>query len=1147
MAGFSDILTSNPEFISALDSCSMGKYPLHITGMSGSQKNHFIYSLCKHLNKKCLVITYDEAEAGRISHDLSFFFGVEALQFKNKEYVFYDIDASTHTSEISRLKVLSRIKSGNPVVTTIDALAKFTVNPKVFADSFIKLSTGDVIDVSEFASKLVSMGYKRCAMIEGIGQFSIRGSIIDVFSPCHDNPVRIDLFDDEIDSLREFDITTQVSSDNVSFVDICPVREIVYDSSKAKEVAKVLRLTKNENFISDAEKLEQNGYFSSLDKYMPYFYDRLYTLIDYIDDDTLIFMDEAKQLNERSKVSCKECGEMITDMLDKGIFPRSKMSYMLDYNQIATLLERRTMVSVSSLSHSCPGFSPASLVGVTAKSIQTYSGKSEFFFDDIKYWKHNNYRIIIVLSGEQRSGNMISTLSDAGIEAALAGYDNALPEYGQIYIVSGTVTRGFEYPTAKTVVITDGETSVRTNKIKVSKSKNSRDVIKSFEDLSKGDYVVHRTHGIGKYMGIAQLKVDNVTKDYLKIKYKGSDILYVPTNQLDFLYKYTGGETSSVKVNSLGGSQWNKTVSRVKASVAELAQDLINLYAERSAIKGHVFAEDTPWQKEFEESFIYEETEDQIRSINEVKADMEQGKCMDRLLCGDVGYGKTEVAIRAAFKCVMDGMQVAYLVPTTILAQQHYNTFSARMGEYAMDVQMLSRFRTKKQQEKTISGLKAGNVDVVIGTHRILQKDVKFKNLGLLIIDEEQRFGVGHKERLKEIKKDVDVLTLSATPIPRTLNMAMVGIRDLSVLSAPPNDRYPVQTFVMEYNESVVANAINRELDRHGQVYYLFNRVDGIERAAAKLRELVPEARVAVAHGRMSENQLEEIMMSLLEGEIDVLVCTTIIETGLDVSNVNTIIIENSDCLGLSQLYQLRGRVGRSNRLAYAYLTYHPGKILDSVAHKRLQAIKEFTEFGSGFKIAMRDLEIRGAGNLLGKEQHGNMNLVGYDMYCQLLEQAVKETKGEKYRPPMEVTVDIKTDAYIPEYYVEYEKQRIDLYKKIATITDMDDYYEIQGEFIDRFGDIPKCVTNLLDISVIKSWCAICEISEVIQKEKTVDFTFTDDANPDAVIKLINEYSGKVKFVSGKKSVLMYKCTEDVVSNIKIILQKLVKTIQEAG
>ncbi len=1144
MQGLNKILIGSAEFEGVTENIRSGKCPVHITGMTGSQKSHFIYSVCTELGKNCIVITYDEAEAGRISNDLSFLFCRETPVFKNKDYVFYNIDASSRTSEISRVRTLWELNKGASVVTTIEAVSKFTLSPHSFEKSVFEITMASVIDIKELSNKLISMGYQKTVTVEGEGQFSIRGSIIDIFSPSSKNPYRIDLFDDEVDSIREFDPTTQLSIQNIQSFSVIPVREIIYDSDKAIEVAGVIKRLKNENFMADIERFEENGHFQSLDKYLPYFYDRIYTLLDFAKEDTLIFVDEAKQLQEKSKIIYNEHSETVTELLKKGLFPRNKMKYMLDYSDVIFSIPAKNMLSISSLSHSCPDFSPAALAGITAKSINSYNGKIDFLFDDLKYWKKNGCRIILVLGNEAKTKTMQKALDDAGIEASFAPLENALPDYGQIYITVGNLTKGFEYPNSKTVVISDGETNHTRMKRKFEKV-NSRDVIKSFEDLQKGDYVVHRSHGIGRYVGITQLVVENVTKEYLKIKYGGSDILYVPTNQLDFLHKYNETEGTKVKLNTLGGSQWSKTISKVKSSVTELADDLIALYAARSEIKGHIFSPDTPWQKEFEDKFIYEETPDQLRCIKEVKDDMEKGKCMDRLLCGDVGYGKTEVAIRAAFKCVMEGMQVAYLVPTTILARQHYSNFAARLGEYAMKVEMLSRFRTKKQQEKTVAGLKSGSIDVVIGTHRLLQKDVKFKNLGLLIIDEEQRFGVGHKEKLKEIKKDVNVLTLSATPIPRTLNMAMVGIRDLSVLSQPPGDRYPVQTFVMEHNETVIVNAIRREVERNGQVYYLYNRIDGIERVASRLAEAMPDVRIGVAHGRMNETQLEDIMMQLLDGEIDVLVCTTIIETGLDVANVNTIIIENADRLGLSQLYQLRGRVGRSNRMAYAYLTYFPGKVLDSVAHRRLQAIKEFTEFGSGFKIAMRDLEIRGAGNLLGKQQHGNMNLVGYDMYCMLLEQAVKEKKGEDFRSPLEISVDINEDSYIPSSYVEYEHQRIDMYKKIAAIDTEADYYDIQAEFIDRFGDIPKSVNNLIEIAYIKHLCRICEISELVQKENSVTMTFTDFANPDAVIKLIGEYEKDMRFISGAKNYIVYKFKGGAIDNIKIILQKLVKATQE--
>ncbi|MBQ7901020.1 MAG: transcription-repair coupling factor, partial [Clostridia bacterium] len=723
-----------------------------------------------------------------------------------------------------------------------------------------------------------------------------------------------------------------------------------------------------------------------------------------------------------------------------------------------------------------------------------------------------------------------------------------LPPAGSVVICEGSLERGFEYPTIRTVVVAEGDIFVRRKKKKTRQAVSSKDKIRSFDELSIGDYVVHRVHGIGKYVGLTQHTVGNVIKDFLKIQYKGTDVLYIPTNQLDAIHKYVGAtEGVGVNLNSLNGTKWKNTVNKVKQSVEEMAGQLIKLYAARQSVPGHVFEPDTPWQKDFEDDFAYDETPDQLRCIEEIKADMEQGKCMDRLLCGDVGYGKTEVAMRAAFKCVMGGLQVAYLVPTTLLAQQHYNTFRSRMENYGINVELMCRFRTAKQMANTTERLKQGKVDVVIGTHRILSKDVEFKNLGLLIIDEEQRFGVGHKEKLKELKTNVDVLTLSATPIPRTLNMAMIGIRDLSVIANPPQNRYPVQTFVMEYNADVVKNAIERELVRGGQVYYLYNRVDNIESKAAKLRMLLPDAVIEVAHGQMTERQLESKMLDMMNGDIDVLVCTTIIETGIDIPNVNTMIIDNADMLGLSQLYQLRGRVGRSNTLAYAYLMYQGNKVLDETARKRLSAIREFTEFGSGFKIAMRDLEIRGAGNLLGKEQHGNMNLVGYDMYCTLLGEAVARLKGEKVEEKQEVQIELKIDVHIPDTYIDSEQQRFDMYKRISDIVTEEDYYNMQSELIDRFGDMPKSVENLLDCMYIRSLAEKLNIVSIVRNGNEVMFTIGDAISPEAIVTIMHEYKGKIMFSSGEKSYLNYKYDNNLLYNIKIILQKLINITQEGN
>lgn len=1140
MKAFSTMLEGMSEFSALCSEAAAGRTPISVTGTTGSEKSHFIYAASQALNKKCVVIAADEIEAHRIYEDLSYFYSDNVLLFKTKEYVFYDVDSSSRKRETDRIRTLANMGKSDAVVTSIQAIAQYTLPRKLFDEYTMHIAVGDVLNRDEFAEKLNFAGYKRVPAVEGVGQYAVRGSIVDVFTPTESMPIRIELFGDDIDSVRLFDVITQVSAEQKDYAVICPVRELLYTAEEADKVINLIKKQKNENLGNDIEKLSNQHYFASQDKYMTFFYKEFPSFMDYIDDDCLIFIDEPNEAYERAKVSREETEQTISDLLDKGVFPKFKGEFMMSYSDIIAKAEKRQLVSLSTLSYATPEFKPKSLLSITAKTLQSYGGQLAFLYDDIEFWRKNGYRMIMVTSTHAKAEAFSREFTDRGYPHHINDGADTLPEAGEILITIGNLSKGFEYPTIKTAVISDGEI-VRAVKKKRTRTSDSKKAIKSFDELNAGDYVVHQTHGIGQYVGVEQLTVDKVIKDYIKIKYRNSDILYVPTGQLDMLHKYIGSEAKNVKLNSLGGTDWQRTTGKVRQSVEELAEDLIRLYAERSSIQGHKYPPDTPWQQEFEDGFPYEETADQTRSIAEVKADMEQGKSMDRLLCGDVGYGKTEVAMRAAFKCVMDSMQVAYLVPTTILAQQHYNNFCMRMKDFPIKIEMMSRFRTKKELENIARRVSEGDVDIVIGTHRILQKDVKFKNFGLLIIDEEQRFGVGDKERLKEMKTNVDVLSLSATPIPRTLHMAMVGIRDLSVLTEPPQDRYPVQTFVLERNDAVLENAIERELARGGQVYYLYNRVEGIERKAAELKAKFPDAGIAVAHGKMNEAQLEKIMMSLMEGEIDILVCTTIIETGLDVSNVNTIIIENADRLGLSQLYQLRGRVGRSNRLAYAYLTYERSKILDNVAQKRLQAIREFTEFGSGFKIAMRDLEIRGAGNLLGKQQHGNMNLVGYDMYCMLLEQAVNNIKGIEAPPKSEVLVELQIDAYIPKDYIEFEWQRVEMYKKISAIDSEEDFYDVTDEFIDRYGEIPQPVLNLLDVGYIKYLARQAGVDEIVQKGEHVEFISRGGVSADKAVALINEYHGKIRLGTGEISSLRYRFEHPLTDNIKFILQKLSK------
>lgn len=1145
---FAHLLDEMPSYRALCDFVNKGTAPVHTYGLTGSQKSHLIYSLCKATGKKCLVVAPDDTQAGRIKEDLSFLFCDGVYSYPAKEYVFYDVDAINHGAEYARIRALGALNDASAVVTTIKALIQYTIPKDIFKEYTFCLKTGDIIDADKLCQMLSVGGYRRTSVVEGAGQFSRRGSIIDVFCPSGKYPVRIELFDDEIDSVREFDKDSQLSLKTIKKCTITPVRELVYNKTELSSVCEKITRQKNENLNSDVTKLNSQYYIPSADKYMPFVYDEITTLCDYIDDNWIVVFDEPTALFESANGFCTDTATIISSLLEKGIFPKTKKPYFINYSDAVSRLSSK-IVSISALSYSTPEFAPKELVNFTAKQAQNYSNNTDFLVQDIKFWKSNNYLIIIGLSGKKQIASMQTLLEQSGIEVAVLQDTTKLMPYGTVCICEAALSHGFEYPSIKTVVVCENDIFQTRKKRKMySDNSNSRDKIRSFDELTVGDFVVHNIHGIGKYMGLTQRKVENVVCDFLKIQYKGTDTLYVPTNQLESIHKYVGaGENTNVTLNSLNGSKWRTTVKKVRESVEQMAGELIKLYAARESANGHVFEPDTVWQSDFEDDFPYEETPDQLKCIQEVKQDMEQGKCMDRLLCGDVGYGKTEVAMRAAFKCVMGGLQVAYLVPTTLLAQQHYNSFRSRMENYGINVELMCRFRTPKQQAETLNRLKAGTADVVIGTHRLLSKDVEFKKLGLLIIDEEQRFGVTHKEKIKQIKNNVDVLTLTATPIPRTLNMAMVGIRDLSVIASPPQNRYPVQTFVMEHNYDVIKNAIERELARGGQVYYLYNRVDNIAVKAAKLRELIPDAVIDVAHGQMSERELENKMLDMINGDTDILVCTTIIETGIDIPNVNTMIIDNADMLGLSQLYQLRGRVGRSGTLAYAYLMYQGGKVLDETARKRLSAIREFTEFGSGFKIAMRDLEIRGAGNLLGKEQHGNMNLVGYDMYCSLLGEAVAKLRGKKPDEKNDVHIDLKLDVHIPSSYIENEHQRFDTYKRVAAIYSEEDYFNMQSELIDRFGDMPKSVENLIECMYIKSLCETCGVKSLAKTPGGIMFAIGNNISAEAIISLVQEYNGKIMYSSGETSYLCYKNEDKMLYNIKIILQKLIKLTQPSN
>ncbi len=1133
------------------------KRPLNITGPSDSQKAHLCHALCLHSQRKGIFIAFNEMQARRYFEDFSFFLGDDAVFFPSKEIMFHDVEAKSNEALFERIKALDRIVRGDYriVVSSVEAVVHKMIPPSLFQDSILEITEGATIDLEAFTRQLVMMAYERVDIVETAGQFAIRGGIIDIFSIDGDFAARVELFGDEVDSIRQFDTNTQRSVGKLKSVRIIPAREVIYPQDKMDQIRHKVSVDLKkqgkgssglaQKINGDMERIQEAHYFPGIDRYIPYIIDDPHCLTDFAGDDVLVFMDEPARQKQRLDNLLLEQYEICRGLMEKEqLLPGSQDMYF-DYLGLESKYEKRKLILLNAINAEGISSKAGKAINIPGRLIGSFQGHIDLLCQSIREWKELKSRIVL-LSGTRGRGERLSeTLAEKGIEAVYRDNVPAALLPGQLIITHGSLNKGFEYPTAHFVVVSDKEVFGQDRKhARSSRSKGIR--IEIFTDLKTGDYVVHETHGIGLYVGIEKLVVEGIKRDYLKISYQDNGYLYIPTNQLDLIQKYIGSEGKAPKLSKLGGTDWYKTKTRVRESLRELAEELIRIYAQRQAARGFTFSPDTVWQKQFEEQFPYDETEDQLKCIEEIKEDMESGKLMDRLLCGDVGYGKTEVAIRAIFKAVMDGKQVAYLVPTTVLAQQQYTNFLERMKDFPVTVEMVSRFRSQTEQKRILKDVKTGNVDVLIGTHRLLQKDICFKDLGLLVIDEEQRFGVTHKEKIKNITPDVGVLTLTATPIPRTLHMSLVGIRDISVIEDPPEERYPVQTYVMEYNRDVIGDAISRELSRKGQVFYLYNRVRSIDVKASEIQNLIPDARVAVAHGQMNERELEDIMFSFIKGEYDVLVCTTIIESGLDMPNVNTIIVEDADRMGLAQLYQLRGRVGRSNRLAYAYITYKKDKVVTEVAEKRLQAIREFTELGSGFKIAMRDMEIRGAGNLLGPEQHGHMESVGYDMYCRLLDEAVRELKGEPLRKGVgEISIDINISAYIDDAYISVENRKIEMYKKIAAIRDHKDVLDIEDELIDRYGDIPTPVRNLVSIAYIKALAGSLGFSSVSEKNDSVMFQIgnTKEFNISAIGQLAAKYKRQVLFNAGANPYLMYRAMNvergKILDNIKIMLQDL--------
>ena len=1126
--------------------------PLSVAGLSDGASAQFICQLAA--GKRGIVILPNELDAKAFYEDIKFF-DKGTLYFPTKDYVFHNIDAFGKENERARLEVLDKFinREDVKIVTSLEAIFKYTIPKEKFLNLRIPISSGTEIEIEKLSKDLVLMGYTKEDMVEGVGQFSVRGGIIDIFSPNYPNPFRIELFDTEVDSIRFFDEETQRSLENCMDILIIPTREAVTSeedrfrleeylvSEKKKLKKKEISEKLIETLDKDLEKLKESGEVQAFDRYMPIVYGGVPTLADYLEKDDFVFLIEPKKIAERAKNLAKEEAETLLGLSENGIIAKAKGGYFGDYKEIKEKFQGAKIISINSLNHSSIDYKYNGIFNFETRTTINFHGKIEYLYDDLKRWCEEKYSVAILVANRSRGENLAGSINEKGIISRYL-HDDYQFEPGKVSIIKGELKKGFEYPKAKFVIISDREIFSVKPKRRRRKDENTNR-IKSYTDINPGDYVVHQAHGIGQYMGIHKMSVSGYTKDYLKIQYRGTDVLYVPVEQMNYLYKYIGSTDRAVKMNSLGGSEWKNTKAKVKKSTDDMAKQLVNLYAQREQMKGYAFSEDTPWQRDFEDTFVYSETDDQLRSIDEVKKDMEKPRPMDRLLCGDVGYGKTEVALRAAFKAVCDSKQVAYLCPTTILAMQHYDTFSRRMADFPVKVEMLSRFRTKKQQEEILKKLRKGEIDVLIGTHRILQKDVEYKDLGLLIIDEEQRFGVADKEKLKELKKDVDVLSMTATPIPRTLHMAMISVRDMSILEEPPENRYPVGTYVLEHDDSVIHDAIRKEIARGGQVFYLYNRVKGIYHVAESIKKAIPEARVKVGHGKMNEDELEDIMYEMVEGKCDVLVCTTIIETGLDIPNANTIIIEHADRMGLAQLYQLRGRVGRSNRAAYAYLTYRRDGTLTDIAEKRLRAISEFTEFGSGFKIAMRDLEIRGAGNLLGSQQHGHMDSVGYDMYCKILKESVRDIKGitEETREP--AALDIQVDAYIPERYIENVNQRIDMYKKISVIENQEEREELIDELIDRYGNVPRSVMNLMEIALLKALATELGMTEIVAKENHILFKFSKSGfDPMILMKMIQKFPREVSTKpTSDEPVIIYRPKEKnkVLGNIKFILHEL--------
>ncbi len=1158
-------LQNIPEYKLLMESVSKGE-AVAITGIGQINRSHLTAGICHDTDRPVVLICQDDISAKRLSQELSAFLGVTAPSLPNREMTFYDAAVISRSWEQRRIQQLYRLAVGETKlqIFTWESLSQRTMPPKTLLQAAFSLEIGREYNQAQVLERLTASGYSRCQMVEGPGQFAVRGDILDIFSPAAERPFRVEFFGDEVDTMGYFDPETQRRTENVSSVVILPVAETLPMlhpggiPGLCKDLNSLLahqRRRKHPNealmktVTQDLEKYQNGMTHTASDRYMALIYPEMATAMDYIPANAVVIICDQSGLHRTARTRMDEISMGLESMLNAGLIAGELSEFACQWEDFCKQLSNRCVVYLDSFAGSAYPSEclPKQLLPIAAKQLPSYGGNMDIAASDLSHYQKQDFSALVLCGTRRRAELLQQMLHDRNLSAMLCIPLTTMPKPGQILLTDGTLPFGMEYPDARLAVLTEGQLMAKTEyqqKPRIhKKTATNRQKLHSFTDLTPGDLVVHEHHGIGRFLGMEQIKLDGVIKDYIKIAYAGTDVLFVPATQLDLVSKYIGGggEDTNVRLNKMGTETWQKAKAKARKAAKDMAAQLIQLYAARKRQKGYAFSPDSPWQQEFEDNFPYNETDDQLRCIADIKSDMESPIPMDRLLCGDVGFGKTEVAMRAVMKAVMDGKQVAILVPTTVLAQQHYQTAVSRFRGFPVNIDVLSRFRTAAQQKQTLQKLRAGEIDLIVGTHKLLQKTVEFKDLGLLIVDEEQRFGVTHKERLKEISKGVDVLTLSATPIPRTLNMALSGIRDMSTIEQPPADRYPVQTFVMEHNDAIIDDAIVREIERGGQVYYLHNRVETIDQVASGIRRRLPGISIGVAHGKMGEDALGEVMQAMADGALQVLVCTTLIETGLDIPNANTLIIENADRLGLSQLHQLRGRVGRSTRHAYAYFTYRPDKALSEIAEKRLAAIRDFAEFGSGFKIAMRDLEIRGAGNLLGAEQSGHMMSVGYDMYLKLLDEAVLEERGEAPRIP-ECTADLDITANIPQSYVPSSEQRMDLYRRMAAIRSDEDSDDLLDEIVDRYGEPPKGVMNLVDVALLRANARKVSITDIRQKGSEVWFTIYN-LHFEAATALCTgtDYKDRLFFVpSAKQPTMRLKLAKgvDPLRQCKIFVEK---------